>query len=176
MASSNRGKDDTGVRLNPIFNRLEDKLNRYNVACMKRDYPEHPIVGVGAVIVHGDRALLVRRNTEPLKDEWSVPGGVLELGEKLRDGAAREALEETGLQVEVGEVLDVFDSIFPDADGRTQYHFVLIDFLCRPTTGEATAGSDAREVKWVTGADLTAMNLRDSVTRVVRKGLAAAKK
>ncbi len=98
---------------------------------MKRDYPEHPIIGVGAVIVNGDRALIVRRDTEPLKGEWSVPGGVLELGEKLRDGVAREALEETGLRVEVGELLDVFDSIFPDAEGRTQYHYVLIDFLCR---------------------------------------------
>jgi ADP-ribose pyrophosphatase YjhB (NUDIX family) len=114
---------------------------------MKRDYPDRPIVGVGAVIVLNGRALLVRRATEPLKDEWSLPGGVLELGERLRDGAAREALEETGLRVEVGQVLDVFDSIFPDADGRAQYHFVLIDFLCRPLSGEAKPGSDVSAVK-----------------------------
>jgi len=139
---------------------------------MKRDYPEHPIIGVGAVIVHRDRALLVRRAGEPLKDEWSVPGGVLELGEKLRVGAAREALEETGLTVEVGEVLDVFDSIFPDANGRTQYHFVLIDFLCRPLAGEARAGSDVSEVKWVNANELAELNLRDSIAEVVRKGLA----
>ena len=141
---------------------------------MKRDYPEHPIIGVGAVIVRGDKALLVRRATEPLKDEWSVPGGVLELGEKLRVGAAREALEETGLTVEVGEVLDVFDSIFPDADGRTQYHFVLIDFLCRPIAGEAKAGSDVHEVRWVKEDELAALNLRESIAEVVRKGLASA--
>ncbi len=140
---------------------------------MKRDYPEHPIVGVGAVILDGDRALLVRRNTEPLKGEWSVPGGVLELGEKLRDGAAREALEETGLRVEVGEVLDVFDSIFPDAEGRTQYHYVLIDFLCRPLSGEAAPGSDVSEVQWVTAADLDRLHLRNSVAQVVRKAFAA---
>jgi ADP-ribose pyrophosphatase len=73
---------------------------------MKRDYPDRPMVGVGAVIVRDGRVLLVRRATEPLKDEWSVPGGALELGEKLRDGAAREAWEETGLRVEVGEVLE----------------------------------------------------------------------
>jgi ADP-ribose pyrophosphatase YjhB (NUDIX family) len=138
---------------------------------MKRDYPEHPIIGVGAVIVRDDRALLVRRATEPLKDEWSVPGGVLELGEKLRVGAAREALEETGLTVEVGEVLDVFDSIFPDADGRTQYHFVLIDFLCRPLAGEAKAGSDVSEVKWVKEEDLAQLKLRDSIAEVIRNGL-----
>ena len=140
---------------------------------MKRDYPEHPIIGVGAVIVGGDKALLVRRATEPLKDEWSVPGGVLELGEKLRVGAAREAFEETGLTVEVGEVLDVFDSIFPDADGRTQYHFVLIDFLCRPIAGEAKAGSDVNEVRWVKEDELAALNLRESIAEVVRKGLAS---
>lgn len=139
---------------------------------MKRDYPEHPIVGVGAVIVDSGRALLVRRNTEPLKGEWSVPGGVLELGEKLRDGAAREALEETGLHVEVGEVLDVFDSIFPDPDGRAQYHFVLIDYLCRPISGEARAASDVSDVKWVTLGELDSLDLRDSIRQVVRKALA----
>jgi 8-oxo-dGTP diphosphatase len=141
---------------------------------MKRDYPERPIIGVGAVIVRGDRALLVRRATEPLKGEWSVPGGALELGEKLRDGAARETLEETGLRVEVGEVLDVFDSIFTDGDGRTQYHYVLIDFLCTPLAGEALPGSDVSEVLWITEADLAGMNLRHSIAQVVRKGLAAA--
>jgi 8-oxo-dGTP diphosphatase len=142
---------------------------------MKRDYPERPIIGVGAVIVSGDRALLVRRATEPLKGEWSVPGGVLELGEKLRDGAAREAFEETGLKVEVGEVLDVFDSIFTDDDGRTQYHYVLIDFLCRPLAGEAIAGSDVSEVLWVAESDLAALNLRASIAQVVRKGLSAVR-
>jgi len=141
---------------------------------MKRDYPDRPIIGVGAVIVSGDRALLVRRATEPLKGEWSVPGGALELGEKLRDGAAREALEETGLRVEVGEVLDVFDSIFTEDDGRTQYHYVLIDFLCRPEPGEAIPGSDVSEVKWVTESELAAMNLRAPIAQVVRKGLALA--
>jgi len=142
---------------------------------MNRRYPSQPMVGVGAVIVHEGRVLLVRRNTEPLKGEWSVPGGVLELGEKLRDGAAREALEETGLQVEVEEVLDVFDSIFPDADGRTQYHFVLVDFLCRVISGEAVAGSDVSEVKWVTEAEIDALELRTSIAKVARTGLAAAK-
>jgi 8-oxo-dGTP diphosphatase len=140
---------------------------------MKRDYPQQPIIGVGAVIVSDGRALLVRRATEPLKGEWSVPGGMLELGEKLRDGAAREVLEETGLQVEAGEVLDVFDSIFTDGDGRTQYHYVLIDFLCRVIAGEAIAGSDVTEVFWVTESELAGLQLRDSITQVVRKGLAA---
>ena len=142
---------------------------------MKRSYPEQPIVGVGAVIVDGGRVLLVRRATEPLKGEWSVPGGMLELGEKLRDGVRREALEETGLIVEPGEVLDVFDSIFTDDQGRTEYHYVLVDYLCRRISGEATAGTDVSDVKWVSGNDLPAMGLRDSIEQVVRKGLARAR-
>jgi ADP-ribose pyrophosphatase YjhB (NUDIX family) len=142
---------------------------------MNRQYPERPIIGIGAVVISGDRALLVRRATEPLKGEWSIPGGMLELGEKLRDGAARETLEETGLRVQVGEVLDVFDSIFPDDTGRTEYHYVLIDFLCHPLAGDATAGSDVSEVKWVTEAELDALQLRDSISQVARKGLATAR-
>ena len=142
---------------------------------MKRDYPERPIIGVGAVIIREDRVLLVCRATEPLKGEWSVPGGVLELGEKLRDGIRREVLEETGLEVEPGEVLDVFDSIFRDEQGRTQYHYVLIDYLCRLLLGEAKAGSDVSEVRWVQEVELAAMGLRDSIEQVVRKGFRRVK-
>ncbi|MGA2904166.1 MAG: NUDIX hydrolase [Candidatus Korobacteraceae bacterium] len=143
---------------------------------MKRDYPEHPIIGVGAVIVEGGRALLVRRDTEPLRGEWSVPGGMLELGEKLRDGVRREALEETGVAVEPGEVLDVFDSIFTDGLGKTQYHYVLIDYLCRPISGEAKAGGDVSDVRWVSLDALPAMGLRGSIEQVVRKGLLRVEK
>jgi ADP-ribose pyrophosphatase YjhB (NUDIX family) len=143
---------------------------------MKRDYPEHPIIGVGAVIVEGGRVLLVRRDTEPLRGEWSVPGGMLELGEKLRDGVRREALEETGVKVEPGEVLDVFDSIFTDGLGKTQYHYVLIDYLCRVISGEAQAGSDVSDVRWVSLEALPAMGLREPVEQVVRKGLERAGK
>jgi 8-oxo-dGTP diphosphatase len=126
------------------------------------------------VIVQAGRVLLVRRATEPLRGEWSVPGGMLELGEKLRDGVRREVLEETGLDVETGEVLEVFDSIFTDALGRTQYHYVLIDYLCRSLSGEARAGSDVSDVRWVSAEALTAMGLRESIEQVVRKGLSFA--
>ncbi len=141
---------------------------------MKRDYPERPIIGVGAVIVESGRVLLVRRDTEPLRGEWSLPGGMLELGETLRDGVRREALEETGVKVEPGDVLDVFDSIFTDTLGRTQYHYVLIDYLCRPISGEAQPGSDVSDVRWVNQDALPAMGLRESVEQVVRKGLSRA--
>jgi 8-oxo-dGTP diphosphatase len=139
---------------------------------MKRSYPEQPILGVGAVIVDAGRVLLVRRATEPLKGEWSVPGGVLELGEKLHDGVRREVLEETGLIVEPGDLLDVFDSIFTDEDGQTEYHYVLVDYLCRKISGQATAGTDVSDVKWVSEGDLAAIGLRDSIQQVARKGLA----
>jgi 8-oxo-dGTP diphosphatase len=142
---------------------------------MRRDYPEQPIIGVGAVVVDQERVLLVRRATEPLKGEWSVPGGMLELGEELRDGVRREVLEETGLHVEPGEVLDVFDSIFRDEQGRTQYHYVLIDYGCRVISGEARAGSDVSEVRWVQGYEVSALRLRDSIEQVVRKGLTRAR-
>ena len=137
----------------------------------KRDYPERPIVGVGAVIVNGDRALVVRRATEPLKGQWSIPGGMLELGEKLRDGLAREVFEETSLEVEVGEVLDVFDSIFPDADGRTQYHYVLIDYRCTVLGGSAQAGSDVSEVRWATSEELDGLGMKEVTVGVIRKAL-----
>jgi 8-oxo-dGTP diphosphatase len=137
----------------------------------KRDYPERPIVGVGAVVVQGGRALIVRRATEPLKGQWSIPGGMLELGEKLREGLAREVLEETALEVEVGDVLDVFDSIFPDAEGRTQFHYVLIDYLCTVRGGKATAGSDVSEVRWVTSEELDGLGMKEVTMGVIRKAV-----
>jgi ADP-ribose pyrophosphatase YjhB (NUDIX family) len=139
---------------------------------MKRSYPDHPIVGVGAVIIDGGRVLVVRRDTEPLKGEWSIPGGMLELGEKLRDGTRREVLEETGLIVEPGEVLDVFDSIFTDKEGRTEYHYVLIDYLCRPISGQARPGTDVSEVRWAGESELTSLGVRDLTAQVIRKGIA----
>jgi len=138
---------------------------------MKRDYPDRPIIGVGAAIVSDGRVLLVRRAVEPLKGEWSIPGGALELGETLHDGLCREALEETGLQVEPEEVLGVFDRIYADDEGRTQYHYVVVDYLCRLLGGEAHASSDVSEVKWVTEDELSGLGLRESIAEVVRKAL-----
>ena len=141
---------------------------------MKRDYPDRPIVGVGAVIVRDGRAVIVQRATEPLRGQWSIPGGAVELGETVREAAAREVREETGLEVEVGEVLEVFDSIYPDPDGRTRYHYVLIDFLCRPVGGELNAGADAAQARWVEEPELREFKVSESATRVIRKGLEKA--
>ncbi len=141
---------------------------------MNREYPDRPIVGVGAVIVHNGAALLVRRATEPLLGQWSIPGGMVELGETLREALAREVQEETGLVVEVGEVLDVFDSIHAEPGSRPRYHYVLIDYLCRPTGGRLTAASDASDVRWATADELDALAIRPLTQQVIRKGLAAA--
>ncbi|MGA3092396.1 MAG: NUDIX hydrolase [Terriglobales bacterium] len=143
---------------------------------MKREYPEAPLVGVGAIIVddHHDppRVLLIRRGTAPLLGEWSLPGGVLECGETLREAVAREALEETGLAVETGEMLGVYERVMRNDEGRVRYHYVLLDFLCCARGGDLRAGSDAAAVRWFTGDELAALNLACDTEDVVRKGLA----
>jgi 8-oxo-dGTP diphosphatase len=111
-----------------------------------RTYPDRPIVGVGAVILSADGIVLVKRRYEPLAGQWSLPGGGLELGETLESGVAREIKEETGLIVEVGPVIEVFDRILVDETGRVQYHFVLVDYLCRPRGGDLRAGADVDDV------------------------------
>jgi mutator protein MutT len=138
---------------------------------MLRDFPDRPLVGVGAVIVRDARVVIVQRSTEPLKGQWSIPGGALELGETLRACAAREAREETGLEVEAGEVLDVFDSIYPEPDGRFRYHYVLIDFLCRVVGGELCAGSDAAQARWISAGELSQFQLAETARRVILKAL-----
>ena len=117
---------------------------------MRREYPEAPIVGVGAVVVDGTKVLLVRRGQEPLKGEWSLPGGALELGETLQQGVMREVLEETGLIVVPGGIIEILDRItHHETSGQVRYHYVLIDFVCHVTGGTLCAASDAEEVQWV---------------------------
>jgi 8-oxo-dGTP diphosphatase len=139
---------------------------------MKREYPERPLVGVGAVIVEDGRVVLVRRGAEPMTGEWSIPGGLLELGETMRAGAVREALEETGLQVEAGEVLEELDRILPDAQGKIRYHYVLIDFLCRRIDGELRAGGDAAEARWVSESELQSLGVAEPAVQVIHRALA----
>jgi ADP-ribose pyrophosphatase YjhB (NUDIX family) len=136
-----------------------------------RQYPDRPIVGVGAVIVRAGRVLLVKRRYEPLAGRWSLPGGMLELGETLEAGVAREIREETGLDVEVGPVIEVFDRILLDDERRVRYHFVLVDYLCWPVTGELRAGSDVDEAIMVDPADLAPYDLTAKAVAVIARGL-----
>lgn len=136
-----------------------------------RQYPERPIVGVGAVIVDAGKVVLVRRRYEPLAGRWSLPGGTLELGETLETGAAREMREETGLRVEVGPIIEVFDRIMLDEERRVQYHFVLVDYLCRPVGGELRAGSDVDAAVLVAPASLGAYDLTAKARAVIARAL-----
>jgi 8-oxo-dGTP diphosphatase len=139
---------------------------------MTREYPDRPLIGVGSIIIEEDRVVLVKRAHPPIQGQWSIPGGVLEVGELIREAAVREAQEETGLLVEPGELLGVFDRILRDSEKRIQYHYVLIDFLCRRTGGELLAASDAAEVRWFTRAELPSLNLAEDTLEVIQKGFA----
>ena len=137
---------------------------------MKREFPEHPLVGVGAIIIENGCVLLVKRAHPPIQGQWSIPGGVLEVGELVREAAVREAREETGLIVEPGDLLGVYDRILHNPEQRVQYHYVLVDFLCRPVGGELQAADDAAEVRWFTREELPALNLSEDTLDVVSKG------
>lgn len=162
---------------------------------MKREFPDHPLVGVGGVVIHRNRVLLIRRGSEPLKGEWSIPGGLIELGEELREGARRELREETGLAVEPLEVIAVFDRIMGSAGKRgadtirrktgepaslisgssparrarcrIRYHYVIIDYACRLKGGRLTPGSDVVDARWVRRQDLPEYHLTKMATAVV---------
>jgi ADP-ribose pyrophosphatase YjhB (NUDIX family) len=134
------------------------------------------VVGVGAVVINGQgQIVLIRRRYEPLAGRWSLPGGMLELGETLEAGAAREILEETGLAVAVGPVIEVFDRIMLDDEQRVRYHFVLVDYLCRPTGGTLAAGSDVDAAVFADPADLAAFGLTEKATAVITRALELAR-
>jgi 8-oxo-dGTP diphosphatase len=136
---------------------------------MKREYPDVPLIGVGAVVVDAGRVALVRRGQPPLLGEWSIPGGVLEVGETLREGAMREAREETGLIVDAGELLGIFERLVPGDDGRVRYHYVLMDFLCVRTGGALLAASDAADVRWFRPEELDELKLASDTLAVIQK-------
>jgi 8-oxo-dGTP diphosphatase len=140
-----------------------------------RQYPERPIVGVGAVIVDDGKVVLIKRKYEPLKGQWSLPGGMVEIGEALETALAREMLEETGLRVDVGPVIEVFDRIMRDEERRVRYHFVLIDYLCWPADGSLQAGSDVDVAIWADPATLDAYALTEKATSVIHRALTLAR-
>jgi 8-oxo-dGTP diphosphatase len=136
-----------------------------------RQYPERPLVGIGAVIVGDGRVVLVRRAHEPLKNEWSLPGGAVEVGETLAAAVVREVREETGLSVSVGPVIEVVDRVHRDAHGRVEYHFVIVDYVCAVVGGTLTAGSDAADVCWADIEELSRYRLTEPALRVIAQGI-----
>ena len=140
----------------------------------KREYPDRPVVGVGGVVIHDGRVLLIRRGSEPLKGQWSIPGGTLELGETIAEGVVRELKEETGLEVRVIELIEVFERIFPGSP-RPQYHFVILDYLCEPLAGYPQPGSDVTEVAYAREDELERYHLTPTATRVIKNAFAMAR-
>lgn len=144
----------------------------YRKVMLQREFPASPLVGVGAVIVDEGRVLLVRRGTEPLRGKWTIPGGLIEVGEMLREAVVREAREETGLEVEPVELVELLDRIHRE-DGRVRYHYVIADYLCRVTGGKLHAASDADEARWTERAEWnshSALALDPITVRVVEAG------
>jgi ADP-ribose pyrophosphatase YjhB (NUDIX family) len=141
---------------------------------MKREYPQAPVVAVGVIVrdlgpAGDNRLLVVRRDKEPARGLWAFPGGAVELGEKVRDAAQREAWEETGLEVEVGDVAVVVDHVAYDPEGQVQYHYIIVDFFARPTGGSLKPGTDVSEVKWVGLSDLEALEMTEKAGKIARR-------
>lgn len=140
---------------------------------MAREYPDQPVAGVGGVVIRGREVLLVKRAHPPRAGEWSLPGGRLELGESLVDGVRREVREETGIDVWVGPLVEVFDRVHRDVDGRVRYHFVIADYLCHPIGGALAAGDDAVDARWVPRGAVAGLGVNAHAINVIEKAFAA---
>ena len=138
---------------------------------MPRRYPQRPVVGAAGIVIHEEKLLVVERGRPPGKGIWSLPGGVVELGESLERACAREVKEETGLEVEVGPLVEVFQKIVPDPMGKVEYHYVVMDYLCRVVSGRAKAGDDAAKLRWASIHRPDQWGLSPDSRKVVSKGL-----
>jgi 8-oxo-dGTP diphosphatase len=136
---------------------------------MRREYPAGPIVAVGAIIQRGEQIVLVRRAQEPALGLWTFPGGAVELGETAQDAVRREAREETGLEIQVAEVIAVLDNVVPDEQGRIRYHYLIVDYLAHPTGGCLQAGTDVSDVRWVGLADLDGLEMTEKARQLARE-------
>lgn len=141
-----------------------------------RRYPAHPLLGVGAIIFRRDAILLVERGQEPLKGYWSLPGGLVESGELLKDAIAREVREETGLRVKGSSMFELFERIMRDAAGRAEYHYVLADFVCTVEAGEPVAADDVSRAEWVKRSRLKDYRVTDGTVAVIERAFGARRK
>jgi ADP-ribose pyrophosphatase YjhB (NUDIX family) len=141
-----------------------------------REYPSVPRIGVGAVVLDAGRVLLVRRGKPPLAGKWSLPGGLLELGETTAEAARREVAEECGLQIRVGEVAGILDRVVRDAEGRIRYHWVLVDYVAFVESGTLCAASDADEAQWVEVDAVERLDTTDGLLDMIRRAQALAER
>ena len=137
----------------------------------KREYPSRPMVGVGAVVWDGNRVLLARRGKPPAQGIWSLPGGLIELGESAAEAVRREVREECGIEVEVGDLLGVFEPVFRESDGRIRYHYVVVDYLAYYRSGDLRIGDDAADAHWVAPADLPGYPLSEAARDMIGRAL-----
>ena len=138
---------------------------------MSREYPEHPIVGVAAVVLRAGQVLLVQRGREPAKGLWGLPGGMLELGETVAEGVRREVWEECGVEIEVGPLVGVFEPMQRDDAGRLRYHYVVLDYLARYVGGELQAADDADDARWVSPAELERLPMLVETREMIKRAL-----
>jgi 8-oxo-dGTP diphosphatase len=141
-----------------------------------REYPSVPRVGVGAVVLDGGRVLLVRRGKAPSYGKWSLPGGMVELGETTREAVQREIEEECGLKIRVGEVAGILDRVVRDGEGRIRYHWVLVDYVAFPESGTLCAASDADEAAWVEVDEVARLDTTDGLLDMIRRAQALAER
>jgi 8-oxo-dGTP diphosphatase len=141
----------------------------------ERTYPERPIVAVGGVVIHESQVLLIRRGKPPLEGRWSIPGGLLEVGETIAQGVERELREETGIKVRVLDLIEIYEKVLRDGENKPQYHFVILDYVCEFEEGIARAGGDAAEVAWASEQQLDSLALTGAASRVIRKAFRAVR-
>lgn len=140
-----------------------------------REYPEKPIVAVGGVVIHDSRVLVIRRGQPPLEGRWSIPGGILEIGETIAAGIEREMMEETGVRVRVLDLIEIYEKVLRDEEKEPQYHFVILDYACEFVEGTARAGGDVTDVAWVSEQQLESLALTAAAKRVIHKAFSAVR-
>ena len=138
----------------------------------KREYPNRPFVGVGVIVFRDQEVLLVKRNKEPNKDQWSIPGGRQIIGETAEEAGQRELLEETGVKVDQLLLVDVVDAIIPAAEGKIKYHYTLVDYMGQWHSGESRPGDDAQEVRWVSLNEISSYSLLEKTMNIIQKAAA----